>query len=174
MAQQNASRVELLISDVNEENYYNFIDKYGLGFNDNLLDMAESDRVIYVMGELALYENVLSRSENLSTDVSPPPDLRLIQRDQLKDILLYYTNEELVEAYDPRNRWDSRENLINIIINDIFDGSCWSFTHRYCSNDNTINVMTGEQHGTIDKNVHMTLSYGTHKDYQCYQIEELD
>src|SRR5690606_17337303 len=40
----------------------------------------------------------------------------------------------------------------------------------------TMNIMTGENHGDIDKNDNEdpTLSYGIHKKYQCYQCSELE
>jgi hypothetical protein len=47
--------------------------------------------------------------------------------------------------------------------------------HKWCNNDDTLNIEEGELHGAINKNdpANPTFSYGLQMNYRCYQLEEL-
>ncbi|CAH6420730.1 Hypothetical protein HVR_LOCUS1271, partial [uncultured virus] len=172
LAQQPMSPIENIIANITVDDNNDLIERLGLGFNENLIHMSDEDVFRYIQGELSLYHNVLTRSE----DTPPPPNLAVIQREQLSTILSYYTNNELIESYEPRAKWNSRNDLLRIIQEDVLGIPRWSFTHRYCNNDNTMNILTGEQHGETNKDdiEDPTLSFGVHKNYRCYQTSELE
>lgn len=172
ISQQPISPIETIISNINIDDCDELIEKLGLGFNENLLNMTNNDKMLYIQGELSLYYNVLTRPEGLIL----PPSLNGLTHDQIRIILSYYTNNELIEAYEPREQWSTRNELLNIIYDDITGMARWSFSHRYCTNDNTINVLSGDQHADINKDDFddPTLSYGIHKNYRCYQASELE
>lgn len=173
LGQKPTSAMENIISNITIDDNDELIDRLGLRLNSNLIDMNEEDKFRYIQGEISLYNNVLNRGE----DTPQPPDLTLITDNmEINNILSYYTNDELVETYEPRNKWKCRNDLIRVIKDDLLGVPRWSFTNRYCNNDDTINILSGERHGDVDKNDinDITLSFGIHKNYQCYQINELE
>jgi hypothetical protein len=136
----------------------------GLGKRDYTIEEIQDD--------LVLYYNVFTRPKNLGL----PPELYKGQAHLLDEILSYYTNEELVTAYEPRTPWSSREALLQTVTNDLLGVPKWSLESiNYCTNDDTINILTTELHGQVNKSdpVDPTLSYGVHKNYKCYQTSEL-
>jgi hypothetical protein len=108
-------------------------------------------------------------------NVTPPPILTGKTKEQARNILAPYTLKEIVEAYEPIGNWGKRNELIDIVRNEGRGGAQWSWRHRWCNNDDTVNIMLGDKHGNIDKDdpTDPTLSYGVQKNYRCYQVSEL-
>lgn len=166
------SNMETILSSVYHEDMNDLITRLGIGPIHKWNTMNENERILYLQGDLSLYHNVFNRS----VDLYEPPNLRGMSRDEIYEILLCYTNQELINEYEPRSKWTSRSELLQIIYDDITGTSRWSLTSlKYCNNDDTINVLTGEPHGEINKhdNSDPTLSYGVQKNYRCFQAEEL-
>lgn len=146
------------------------IEKFELGEKYKELDYEEKRHVI--LGDITLYTTVFKRPEGLEQ----PGKLSVEKGDDIMKILSFYTNKELIENYEPREEYENRYELIRNIYMDIVGEPKWSFTHKYCTNDDTMNVITGENHGKINKDdiLDPTLSFGVHKNYRCYQTVELE
>jgi hypothetical protein len=173
LSSQPPSLIEGIISNVINENFDELIERLGIGPINNLDNMTEDEKIAYIQGDLVSYSNVFTRDPN----TEPPPDLLGFNPEQIYPTLLKYTNQELIEAYEPRGRWNSRIELIRLICKDATEGPKWSIhSVLNCNNDDTMNIMTGETHG--DSNKHdlddPTLSYGIQKNYRCYQASELE
>lgn len=169
----NPSPIESIISNTKNEDFMTMIEKLGIGPIFNLEFMTDLEKIKFLQGEISLYHNVFNRDTNIGL----PPNLINKNRNEIINIILKYTNIELINAYEPRGRWNSRAELIKLICDDILDGPKWSIhSIQYCTNDDTINVITAESHGETDKhNINdPTLSYGVHKNYRCYQASELE
>lgn len=172
LAQQSESPIETLISNIDRNNCQKLIEQLGIiskGYNDDILQLSNEEQFAYLQGELSLYHNVFNRPEGL---IQPSP-IADVPHEDVFNILSYYTNDELATTYDPRSKWYSRNDLLRQIYNDITGGVRWSFTHRHCTNDDTMNVLTADQHGDMN-NDDPTLSFGIHKNYRCYQCSELE
>lgn len=138
---------------------------------------TQHDKVKYFVNEIFHYVPVLTRPRN----TLPPPVFTVTGQTfhQIRNILSVYTLKELIDAYDPAGAWSNREELIGTILNETYDrglaGLRWSWRHRFCNNDDTINIITADRHGDINKDdlEDPTLSYGIHKNYRCYQVSEL-
>lgn len=173
-----ASAIENIIANVHNEcksftNSYNIlIERLGIGPVRNSDTMTEDEKIIHLQGELSLYNKVFTRDPQIGA----PPNLNGLNRNEIMDILVQYMNTELIQAYEPRGLWDSRTELLELICNDVMGGSRWSIhSVLHCNNDDTININTVDRHGDMDKRNRQdpTLSYGVHKNYRCYQAEEL-
>lgn len=175
LSQQPESPIEIFISNLTPNNCHELIERLGLllpGHNNDRLWLNDEEKFGYLQGELSLYHNVLTRPEGLT---QPPPINNMSQED-IMNTLSYYTNAELINAYEPRAKCTSRNDLLRQIYNDVTGVPQWAFTHMHCTNDNTMNIMTAEQHGDMDKDDldDPTLSFGIHKNYRCYQASELE
>lgn len=154
------------------QRYDELIDKLGIGPINNIEYMTDDDKLLYLQSELSSYNNVFNREFELMD----PPDLHGKTRDQAFTIMSQYTNVELIDAYEPRKLWNSRVELFKVIYDDIIHGAKWSLISLLnCNNDDTINVISGDIHGKIDKHdsEDPTLSYGIQKNYRCFQVSEL-
>lgn len=164
LASQNPSYMEILLNNVPNEDLQSLISRMGLKIRDYSIEQIQDD--------LSMYYNVFTRPTNLGM----PPALYTGQAPLLDEILSYYTNEELVTAYEPRDHWISREYLLQTIKQDLLGLPRWSLhSVGYCNNDDTINILSAEAHGAVNKldGEDPTLSYGIHKNYRCYQASEL-
>lgn len=164
LASTEPSYMESLLNNVPKENLSELISRMGLNMENYSIEQIQDD--------LSLYYNVFTRPINLGL----PPNLYLGQAPLLDEILSYYTNGELVKSYEPREKWINRESLLNIIKNDLLGLPKWSIQSvNHCNNDDTMNIMTTELHGDMNKMDldDPTLSYGIHKNYRCYQASEL-
>jgi len=172
LSQQPVSFIETVITNIDPNSCDDAFQHFGIGFNDVTLTMTQDQKFSYLQRELSSYHNVMSRPSGMVR----PPSLIGMNRDTIADLLSYYTNMELIETYEPRLLWTSRNELINVICDDVTRGSKWSFSHKYCTNDDTMNIISGDQHGESNKDdiEDPTLSYGTHMNYRCYQTSELD
>ena len=182
LSQQRPAPIENLIFDIRIDEVERLIEKYDIG---PILRRCETDtqhgvveitdpeeRLNYLKNDLSGYNRVFTRE--VGTQL--PPNLIDRNREEILDILSIYTNMELINNYEPRTQWFSRSQLLNIIADDILGIRTWSIlAHGYCTNDDSMNIMTGESHSEVDKdNLNdPTLSYGVHKNYRCYQCEEL-
>ncbi len=168
------SVIEQLISSIDDsQNIDDMIHELGIGPINNFRTMTKDEKIVYLQGDLSLYQNVFSRAEG----TAHPPSLKGLNRETILDIMSIYTNTELIEAYEPRGRWNSRYELMRLICSDILDSSKWSIhSVDNCNNDETINIITTELHGEVNKSdpEDPTLSYGIHKNYRCYQASELE
>lgn len=163
LASTEPSYMESLLNNVVNENLSELVGRMGLVKNYSIEQIQD---------DLSLYYNVFTRPSNLGL----PPELYTGQAPLLEEILSYYTNEELVTAYEPRDLWFSREYLIRTIKHDLLGLPRWSLQSvKYCNNDDTMNILTTELHGSVNKldQEDPTLSYGIHKNYRCYQASEL-
>jgi len=176
---QQESQIESIIANVDVEcrnfrdNYDSLVDRLGIGPINNLESMTEDERIIHLQGELSLYHNVIARGP----EIKLPPKLVGKNKEEIKTTLSKYTNIEIINAYEPRSKWNSRFELLGIICDDMLSVPRWSLKSVLnCNNDDTINVITVEKHGDIDKYdiQDPTLSYGVHKNYRCFQSTELE
>lgn len=171
---QPPSVIEQIISTIDDsQNIDKLIQKLGIGPINNFRTMTNEDKLIYLQGDLSLYQNVFTREDGTQR----PPSLNGLNKDEILGIMSWYTNMELIDAYEPRGRWNSRYELIRLICSDVLDSGKWSIhSVLNCNNDHTINIITTELHGEVNKldSEDPTLSYGIHKNYRCYQVSELD
>lgn len=173
LALQAPTAIETIIKTMEDENPYDIIDKLGIGPIQNISTMSHNEILTYLRGELSLYHNVFTRPDGHEH----PIDLRNKSREEIMTILCRYTNNELIQAYEPRFRWNSRTELLRLITDDILGGSKWSISSvGYCTNDNTLNIITGDTHGEMNKHdeTDPTLSFGIQKNYRCFQASELE
>lgn len=172
VALQNPSILESIIVAVNEDNVDEFLNTYQIILPTLNTPRDQTSKVDYFIQEILNYEEVLHRNPNIGIIES----LRGINRQDAKAMLSPYTIKELVVIYEPIDEWSNRNELITVILNDANDPPRWSWRNRYCNNNNTMNVITGELHGNTNKNdpEDPTVSYGTQRNYRCYQISELE
>jgi len=167
------SLIENIIGNITENNFNETITKLGLIEPTNFNSMTNNEKVDYLQGELSLYHNNLFiRPQGPRV----PRKLANKSRDEIYNILLQYTNQELANFYEPRSKWNSRSQLLNLICDDVLGIPKWSIHSKlYCNNENSMNIITGELHSEMSKydDSDPTLSYGTHKNYRCYQLSEL-
>lgn len=159
------NRVEKLLSEISEQNVEEIANHWGI-----LIPNGEN-KVEFLKEELSSYSEVINRGSKPEY-----PDITGLGRSQAENLLLKFTNQELIEHYEPRQPWKTRKELIEVIFNDFNGDPCWSLTAgKYCTNNDTINILTGELRGETPKDDENdpTLSYGTHKNYRCYQMSEL-
>lgn len=167
------SAIEGIITNIEGEDYTTLINRLGIGPINNFDLMTNDEKLLFLQGELSLYHNVFNRDSGFEQ----PPDLINLNRDEIMNILSYYTNVELIQAYEPRGKWTSRTELIRLITDDVMNGPKWSIhSVLNCNNDDTLNILAAERHGDMDKHdlEDPTLSYGIHKNYRCYQASELE
>lgn len=85
-------------------------------------------------------------------------------------ILKQYTVEELGDYYQiPYSSMILRIIELSTNIN-------WNLHNKWCNNDSTMNIISGELHGDMNKDDvdDPTLSYGVIDEYRCYQASELN
>jgi hypothetical protein len=168
------SPIENIIIDlINTKNHNETINKFGLVQPSNFNSLSNDEKIDYLQGELSLYHEVIDRPKTVKT----PPNLNGKSRDDIVHILLKYTNKELISYYEPRHGWNTRAELISTICSDVLGINTWSIHSKsYCTNDESMNIITGELHSDTSKydDNDPTLSYGTHKNYRCYQVSELE
>jgi len=170
---QEPSEIEQLIINITYEDYETVAQQLSIGPIKHIDTMTEDELISHLRADIVLYKNVFTRAPN----TPQPPSLVNMTRDEMNNIMSLYTNLELIEAYEPRKQWKSRADLIKIICEDILNEAKWSIRSiQHCNNDDTINVLTTDRHGDIDKNDpdDPTISYGVHKNYRCYQCSELE
>lgn len=129
-------------------------------------------KIQYFLEEILLYyDDILTRDEN----IGPPPDIDDANIENIRNILKKYTLKEISDAYDPGYFWTTRDQLIDVIIDESSTIPKWRLRNRYCNNDNTRNASTLVLHGHTKKNNldNITLSYGVRGNYRCYQVDEL-
>lgn len=175
LSRQPESPIETIISNLNNTDYNEIIQKLGLispNYNDEILQMNNENKINYLQGELSMYHNVLTRPEGLIQ----PPNIYGMSPPDIMNVLSHYTNAELINAYEPRTKCKFRRDIIRQIYNDVTGIPQWSFTHMHCTNDNTMNILTADLHRDINKDDldDPTLSFGIHKNYRCYQVTELE
>jgi hypothetical protein len=173
VAQQPESPVEKIITQITPENCDKLIQAYGIATIESFQSLSFPDKLRRIQQDLSSYHHVFTRPEGMIL----PPALANMTDQDIYTILSYYTNLELVDHYEPRLKWNNRNQLMRIIHDDIVGIPKWSILARnYCNNDSTMNIITGESHGEINKNDpdDPTLSYGIQKNYQCYQASELE
>ena len=165
------STIESIIRLVNEDNVEILLDKYQVVIPEHLELDRKEDRVDFFVKEISKYGPVLDRPETQL----PPPVLIDMKKQQIIDVLSRYTLKEIVDAYEPSEEWGDREELTQVVIKGPIKGSAWSWRNKWCTNDNTMNIVEYELHGDMDKNdpQNPTLSYGVYGNYRCYQMEEL-
>lgn len=172
LAQQQITPIETLLNNITVDTVSEVIDRFGLR-PDNYLDtLSLEEKIKYIQRDLSSYARVFNRKSGIT-----PIDLSTtnLSRMEIRDELMQYTNNELVQIYEPRKWWVDRNTLIDNIIADARGDNTWSWTHGYCNNDNTMNIVSLDLHGDHDKTsvINPTLSYGKHKNYRCYQLDEL-
>ncbi len=171
LSSRNRSAFEEILLSINEDNYKDIIDRFGIG---PIRDGMNTNNIIqFLQQELSLYRKVLNRPDS----IGKPPSLIGKNREEIESIIEMYTNIELINAYEPRGRWRSRDQLYRLIIDDVLGEAKWSIhSVLYCTNDETMNIMTGGLHGEVNKTdiTDPTLSYGVHNSYRCYQASELE
>jgi hypothetical protein len=169
---------ELPLSQDFNQDFDFLVENLGIGPIHRIDQMSDDDKISYLRRDLSSYHNVFSRQAG----TSHPVNLKDIEnvnrtRSEMLHIMSYYTNKELIDAYEPRDIWLSRSELFRIISDDVLGGPKWSIRSvSHCNNDDTVNIITCDTHGDCDKHdiEDPTLSYGIHKNYRCYQASELE
>lgn len=158
------------VMKIMDNNLDELIDRFELG--DQYKEYKRDKKAHAIIGDLSLYDMVFNRPKGLQR----PCELEKLDRGNIRKNLYLYTNKELIENYEPRADFSNRYELIKNIHMDLIGPKKWAFTHSYCSNDDSMNIITGESHGEIDKydKADPTLSFGNHKNYKCYQMSELE
>ena len=173
VALQPPSVIETIIALANTANVDEFMTRFGIVAPTATARqlITAQDKVNYLMEEIRHYDPVFTRPQNQV----PPPPLTNATKAQARATLAPYTLKEIVEAYEPMGRWGNRNGLIDVVREEGRGGSQWSWRHRYCNNDDTMNVIMADLHGDMDKDdpTDPTLSYGVQKNYRCYQASEL-
>jgi len=173
LAKEEKTKLEKLILDIIKEKENKVLDeiieKYELEHDKSKDIKTKKQKIIE---DIVLYKNVLNRPEEFSR----PIRLHNLNDKDFKQTISYYTNKELIKKYEPRGYWNTRKELLDIIDEDVNGEAKWFFSNKYCINDKTINILTGENHEDNDKNDtdDPIISYGKHKIYSCYQISEID
>lgn len=173
VARSKRSAVETIFLTANETNVDELMNRYEILLPTWNPPTNQEQKVIYFLTHIRYYMPVLARDRN----ILPPPVLpNNTTFDQAWNILSPYTIKELVEAYEPVSTWYRRERLVSVISQESRGGSNWSWRHRYCNNDDTMNVIEAEPHGQINKDDpnDPTISYGVQRNYRCYQASELE
>lgn len=149
------------------ENVRSLLDNYRI-----ISGRAISNPMEYFQQEIIQYEPVFKRNPETFL---PPPMLIGLDPSQVQDRLSIYTLKEIADAYEINQPWSGRRELVDLINTGRRGGSMWSWRHRHCNNDETMNVIDFEPHGSMNKEnpQNPTLSYGVIGNYRCYQIEEL-
>lgn len=157
---------------IDETNIDDIMQKYGIV---TPFIGTERDDIIFTIKELKNYDKILTRP--FSLEVPPTlPVLQKIPHGEIKAILSNYTLRELINAYEPIEKWSDRETLYTIIIKESKESQPkWSWRHNWCGNDDANHVITLEPKGEVNKDDpnDPTLSYGTQRLYRCYQASEL-
>ena len=171
VALQPASVIEQIIAAVNEANVDTLIEQYQMVLPITQERMTPAQRIRYFIEEVANYEPILARQPNLP----PPPVMAGRNVEQVRTTLAPYTLREIIDTYEPTGVWRTRDDLIRLIQIEGRGGARWGWRHRWCTNDDTLNVLEAEPHGEIDKEnpADPTLSYGVPRNYRCYQAAEL-
>lgn len=174
---------ELPLSPDFTQDYNYIIEKLGIGPINGIDEMSVDDKITFLQRELSSYHNVFTRQEGMERPfdfrrIADPNNMMLGQtRSQMVEVLSYYTNKELIDAYEPRDIWSSRSELFRIICDDVLGAPRWSIRSTlHCNNDDTMNIITCDTHGKCDKQDidDPTLSYGVQKNYRCFQASELE
>jgi len=169
------SLVDRILLGVNENNVDNFMNLYQVAIPTRDPPRNQKEKLDYFTEEILRYELILTRPQ---TTILPP----ILTHDMVNDVddvynnLSVYTSKELIEAYEPLMEWNGYYDLIRIIILEKEETARWAWRHRWCNNDDTMNVLEGELHGNMNKYDinNPTVSYGTQRNYRCYQINELE
>ena len=172
VALQAPSPIEQLIGAVNVNNVDTLLTQYQIVVSPLNNLRTPQDKVNYFIDHIGAYRPVFARPANIPA----PPVLAGKNKKQIKSTLEPYTIKEIVDAYEPMGNWNTRKELINLIHEEGQDvGSKWSWRHRHCNNDDTMNIMDVEPHGQMNKDDpnDPTLSYGVRGNYRCYQAAEL-
>ena len=171
VALQPPSVVERVIAAVNETNVVALLGQFGIVFPPRNPPATQRAKVEYFIREAARYDPVFTRGA-----IDPPPILTGKTKEQVRTTLAPYTLKEIVDAYEPTGNWTKRKELVDLVREEGRGGSQWSWRHRHCNNDDTLNIIEVEPHGKVNKDdpTDPTLSYGVQKNYRCYQISELE
>lgn len=163
---------EEIMGEVNEANVNQMIQRYGVGLPTLTPYNTPEKALDWFMTNLKTYPDTFIRPPNLP----PPPALANMRHTQITEALRFYTNQEIVDAYEPTRTWDNRRTLIRDVSAEAeAKDPKWNWRVGHCNNDETDNVIEGDQHGNIDKNdpENPTISYGVQGNYRCYQLFEL-
>lgn len=170
LSNKEQTALEKTLNDITDANVDEYVRRWGLVGLDKL---DRKEKVRRARSELSMYEDVFNRD---SDEVPPFPDLTGLNRHDAEKALLIFTNRELIDHYEPRQTYETRKELLQVIYDDVNGDPRWSLCSLlFCQNDDTINVISAELHGEQNKyNADdPTLSYGTSKSYRCYQASEL-
>jgi gas vesicle protein len=160
------------------------LDPFILNYNGDANEFAQNLQMIfpasiktneqkeeYFFKNLKYYADIFSRPEELI----PPPDITGMTKDRVKNILRQYTDEELADAYEITSyNWTSRKDFIDKLAEEARGGARWFYRKKRCANENTVNIATGGIGRERDDPTDPIISYGTMKDYRCYNISELE
>lgn len=168
LSYQENNKILDLLSNISIDNYKDIIKQYEICNEEYIESLYDNEKITYLKNELSSYDNYINREDKQLKPVN------LVKSNDIYYILSFYSNKEIVEYYEPRFPWKNREELFNVIYKDITENNKWSTSNKYCQNDNTMNILSTELHKDIDKNKEFTYSYGKHKNYDCYQEDELE
>ena len=133
------------------------------------------DFVKYYFKNMKWYEKVLTRDP---TRLVPVPDLFDIPKKNIINLLEKYTDDELLDGYELISKYVSynytgREDLLNKIAdNPARTNNAWYFRARNCLNADRDNIYEMSQR--VNKISDPLISYGTMKNYRCWNLDELE
>lgn len=132
--------------------------------------ITQRDKEKYFFTNLKDYQEIFTRPPNFP----PPPDINGATQDQVLNTLRPYTDIELVEGYEVTSfDWNSRIDFLKKLAFEAHGAAKWFFRNRYCKNDETINIATGDLREKNDPEDPI-LAYGTISNYKCYNLSELE
>ena len=163
------------------------LESFILQYNTNLIDQLSRsmgmkippnihNKEKYYFENLKYYEKVLRRDP---TRLVPVPDLEHVPVNNISTLLQIYTDEELLDGYELTNRFQrsyfytGRKNLIDKIAHDSSrTNNSWEFRKNNCLNSARDNIF--ELEPREDSGGDPMISYGTMKNYRCWNRDELE
>jgi hypothetical protein len=132
---------------------------------------TKEEKEEYFFKNLKYYADIFTRPD----EIIPPPDITGMTKDRVKNILRQYTDEELADAYEiTSHNWTSRKDFIDKLAEEARGGARWFYRKKNCTNENTVNIATGDRGRDKNDPTDPVISYGTMKEYRCYNISELE
>ena len=174
VALQEPSIMEPFILQYNKNRIDQLANAMGMRIPFNI--MSIKDKEMYYFDNLKNYQVILSRDPNR---LVPVPDLENIPRREIPRLLEMYTDAELIDGYEMLDRYRtvyryiSRKDLIDRITNTRSrTNNRWQFRKHNCINADRVNIY--ELDPREDTGEDPMISYGTMKNYRCWNRDELE
>ncbi len=174
VALQEPSIMEPFVLQYNRNRIDQLATAMGMKIPSNLRSIPEKAR--YYFDNLKNYQRILTRDPYR---LVPVPDLENVPRREIPRLLEMYTDAELIDGYEmldryrTRYRYTSRKDLIDRISNTRSrTNNRWQFRKHNCINADRENIF--ELDIREDTGEDPMISYGTMKNYRCWNRDELE